>query len=128
MMLSSIISSFIHTYMHVRTHTFCNQYTQWNVHCLQPQFLLLFKKRKYLYQKKVEVNNKLMLRSWERRRERVKSNEAAISRFSSQDSKPLKKREEKKNLKFNQFIRNANISHCKILTFFNDLINLYFWD
>ena len=36
-----------------------------------------------------------MLRSWERRRKRVKSNEAAISRFSSQDSKPLKKREEK---------------------------------
>ena len=98
MMLRSIISPFIHTYMHVRTHTFCNQYTQWNVHCLQPQFLLLFKKRKYLYQKKVEVNNKLMLRSWERRRERVKSNEAAISRFSSQDSKPLKKREEKKIL------------------------------
>ena len=98
MMLSSIISPFIHTYMHVRTHTFCNQYTQWNVHCLQPQFLLLFKKRKYLYQKKVEVNNKLMLRSWERRRERVKSNEAAISRFSSQDSKPLKRRGEEKIL------------------------------
>ena len=28
----------------------------------------------------------------------MKSNEAAISRFSSQDSKPLKKREEKKIL------------------------------
>ena len=37
------------------------------------------KKRKYLYQKKVEANNKLMLE-----REREKSNEAAISRFSSQ--------------------------------------------
>ena len=54
----------------------------------------------------------------------MKSNEPAISRFSSQDSKPLK-REEGKNLKFNQFIRNANISHCKILTFFNNIINLY---
>ena len=54
----------------------------------------------------------------------MKSNEPAISRFSSQDSKPLK-REEGKNLKFNQFIRNANISHCKILTFFNNIIMLY---
>ena len=38
------------------------------------------KKRKYLYQKKVEANNKLML---EGKREREKSNEAAISRFSN---------------------------------------------
>ena len=75
------------------------------MHCLQPQFLLLFKKekkRKYLYQKKVEVNNKLMLRSRERRRERVKSNDAGISRFSSQDSKLFerrgRRREKEKNI------------------------------
>ena len=92
----------VYTHIYACAHTFCNQYTQWNVHCLQPQFLLLFKKRKYLYQKKVEVNNKLMLRSRERRRERVKSNDAGISRFSSQDSKLFerrgRRREKEKNI------------------------------
>ena len=87
----------MYSHTHARAHFAINIHNEMCIAYNRNFYYYSKKKRKYLYQKKVEVNNKLMLRSWERRRERVKSNEAAISRFSSQDSKPLKRRGEQKS-------------------------------
>ena len=100
MMLSKYVYISTHTNVFIRAHFAINIHNE--MHCFYYNnrnfYYYSKKKRKYLYQKKrFEANNKLMLGGEE---ERVKSNEAAISRFSSQVPNVVYHLTE--NVKFNQ--------------------------
>ena len=71
-MLSTIM------YTHICTRTLCNQYTQWNALLTTAIFIIIQKRKENIYTKK---RLKQIINWCKRRKEREKSNEAAIRRF-----------------------------------------------